>query len=94
MKSYERVYPEQYLLIEHCASGEDYIIPIADNEPLDLETLVDKWIESHWCGELKRDGDITRKLQGDYYAVIKTDGRKPEDIVCWDGGGFYMKQKE
>jgi hypothetical protein len=23
-----------------------------------------------------------------------TDGREPDSIVCWEGGGFYIKTSE
>lgn len=84
-------YPDTYLHIEECRSGETYIKPLSDEDILDLETQLDLWIESEFCGELERDGDTMPRLQGDYYAKIMTDGRSPDSVVCWESGGFYLK---
>lgn len=84
-------YPDCYLHVEECRSGETYIKPLSDEDILDLETQLDLWIESEFCGELERDGDIMPRLQGDYYAKIMTDGRSPDSVVCWESGGFYLK---
>lgn len=84
-------YPDTYLHIEECRSGETYIKPLGDDDVLDLETQLDLWIESEFSGELERDGDIMPRLQGDYYAQIMTDGRAPDSPICWQSGGFYLK---
>lgn len=84
-------YPDCYLHVEECRSGETFIQPIRSNEKLDLKKLVKKWIKKQFGGELFLDGDLMPKLQGDYYARIMTDGRPPESIVCWTSGGFYLK---
>jgi hypothetical protein len=44
-----------------------------------------------WNSDCVLDGTITPKLQGEYYARIMTDGRPPESVVCWTGGGFNIK---
>lgn len=84
-------YPDCYLWIEECRSGETYIKPLGEDDILDLETQLDLWIESEFVGELERDGDLMPRLQGDFYAKIMTDGRSPDSVVCWESGGFYMK---
>ncbi len=84
-------YPDTYLHVLECRSGQEWIVPINDDETIDLETNVEKWIENEFCRELELDGDITRRLEGDYYGKIMTDGRSPDSVVCWDGGGFYLR---
>jgi hypothetical protein len=84
-------YPDCYLHVEECRSGETYIVPITGKMVLDLETRLKAWIKKEFCGELALDGDLTPRLQGDYYAKIMTDGRSPDSVVCWESGGFYMK---
>jgi hypothetical protein len=84
-------YPDCYLHVEECRSGETYIVPITGRMVLDLKTRVKAWIKSEFCGELALDGDLMPKLEGDYYAKIMTGGRAPDSVVCWESGGFYMK---
>lgn len=84
-------YPEQYLHVEECQSGETFIMPIKNNEKLNLKKLIKKWIKKQYNGELVLDGDIQSKLQGQYYASIYTDKRSPDSNVVWDAGGFFTK---
>jgi|SRR6185436_4998012 len=87
-------WPDQYLFVEECASGQKYIVPISDETPLDLESLIDSWISNQYGGEFMRDGAIMPKLAGDYYATIITDGRPPDSVVVWQSGGFYLIRPE
>lgn len=89
-----RHYPETYLHVQEMRSGEEWIVPIGDDDLINLEPNVDRWIAQQFGGELRRDGDIMRKLDGDYYGKIMTDGRAPDSLVCWDGGGFYLTSTE
>lgn len=84
-------YPDCYLHVEECRSGQTYVVPITGRMVLDLETRLKAWIKSEFCGELALDGGITPRLQGDYYAQIMTDGRPPDSVICWQSGGFYLK---
>ncbi len=83
-------YPDCYLHVTDCRSGETFIHPIGDSDTLDLKTHIEKWIKGNYGNEAKLDGNIMQKLSGDYYAKIMTDGRSPDSIVCWSGGGFYL----
>jgi hypothetical protein len=83
--------PDYYLHVCECRSGEEWIMPLRGNSLLNLKHQIKKWIKQEFCGELILDGEIMRKIDGDYYGQIKTDGRPPDSIVCWDGGGFFMK---
>lgn len=87
-------FPECYLHVLECRSGQTWIWPIHPNAHLDLERLIKRWADQEFGGELKLDPPIMPKLEGDYYARIMTDGRSPDSIVCWDGGGFYLKGVE
>ena len=91
MKTNLTGYPDTYLHVVECRSGETWIVPIGDNDQINLRDNVAAWVESQFCGELEIDGSMMPKLDGDYYARIMTDGRPPESVVCWDGGGFYLK---
>ena len=84
-------YPDCYLHVVECRSGDTYIVPIKGKMVLDLETRLKAWIKSEFCGELALDGDIMPRLEGEYYAQIITDGRSPDSGVCWESGGFYLK---
>jgi len=86
-----QTYPETYLHVYECRSGQEWIVPMRGNSSLDLRKQVAKWAKREFSGELAIDGKIMPKLDGDYYAKIVTDGRPPKSVVCWDGGGFYLK---
>jgi len=85
-----KTYPETYLHVYECRSGETWICPIRANAHLNLKRLIQKWAKKEFGGELKLNGEIMPKIEGDYYARIMTDGRPPESVVCWTGGGFYL----
>lgn len=87
-------YPDCYLHIEECRSGQTWIVPITGRMHLDLEKRTDEWIKAEFAGELKRDGRMMPRLQGDYYAAIYTDGRPPDSAIVWTSGGFYLKPNE
>lgn len=84
-------YPDCYLHIRECRSGQEWIVPIRANAHLSLKKRVKDWCRREFGGELQLDGDFMPKLDGDYYARIMTDGRPPDSVVCWTGGGFYLK---
>ena len=84
-------YPDCYLHVYECQSGESEIVPIRSNEKLDLKKMVKKWIKNHYGAGWKLDGEIMPKLDSEYYARIMTDSRPPDSVVCWTGGGFYVK---
>lgn len=84
-------YPDCYMHVRDCKSGENWIVPIRARQTLDLKRRLKEWIKSEFCDELKLDGDITPRLDGDFYARIMTDGREPDSVICWTGGGFYLK---
>ena len=84
-------YPDCYLHVTECRSGETFIMPLRGNASLDLTHQVKRWVKQEFGGELRLDGEIMPKLEGDYYAKIMTDGRPPDSVICWDGGGFYLK---
>lgn len=92
MKAKEQTtYPECYLYVQEERSGESWVMEIGMEEPLDLRGLIERWVKEQYGTELELDGKIMPKLSGDYYARIMTDGRPPESVVCWQGGGFYLK---
>lgn len=84
-------WPECYLYVEESRSGQTWVVPIEGNMTLDLERRVKAWIKSEFGGELRLDGGIMSRLQGDYYAAIYIDHRPPTSAVCWQSGGFYLK---
>lgn len=90
----EQTYPDQYLHVEECRSGQTWIVPISPRAHLDLEKRVKQWIRSEYCGELRLDGDIMPRLSGDYYAKLITDGRPPDSAVVWSSGGFFLKKND
>jgi hypothetical protein len=85
-------YPEQYLHVYHNQSGEEFVVPIADDTLLDIEKLCSDWAESHFCGEANPEfayGPESACLE--YYARIITDGRSPDSCICWTSVGFSME---
>ncbi len=87
----QQTYPDCYLHVLECRSGETWIVPIGDNDLIDLQTNIDKWVQSQFSGELVLDPPLMPKLDGDYYAKVMTDGRPPDSVVCWQGAGFFLK---
>jgi hypothetical protein len=87
----ENKYPDCYLHVTECRSGESWIQPIRGNEKLDIKKLIKKWIKREYAGELVLDGDMQPSFAGNYCAKIMTDGRPPDSVVCWTSGGFYLK---
>jgi hypothetical protein len=84
-------YFQQYLHVRNESSGQTWFFKIDDNEPLDLEMHINRWIAAEFGGELVLDPPLMPKVAGDYYARIMTAGRPPESVVCWQSGGFYLK---
>lgn len=91
MKTTDQTYPDCYLHVEECRSGQTWIMPIRGNSLLDLEHQIKRWIKQEFGSELALDGETMPRLSGDYYARIMTDSRPPESAVCWTSGGFYLK---
>lgn len=85
----------QYLLVTD-NDGNEWIQEIKDDELLDLETLISKWIQIHYGEDcsLCRPFDSTNKIFGDFYAVIITDGRPPDTLVIWEGAYFFVNFDE
>lgn len=86
--------PDCYLYVTESRSGQEWIMPLRGNSKLDLKTQIKNWVKKEFGGELRLNGQIMPKLEGDYYGKIMTDGRPPESVICWDGGGFYLKMPE
>ena len=84
------VWPDYYLHVRECRSGEEWIMPLRGNSLLNLKHQIKKWVKREFTGELRLDGEIMPKLDGDYYGKLMTDGRSPDSIICWEGGGFYL----
>lgn len=87
----ETTYPDCYLHVEECRSGQTWIVPMRGNASLNLEKQVKKWVRAEFAGECLLDGKLMPLLQGDYYARIMTDSRPPDSCVSWTSGGFYVK---
>jgi hypothetical protein len=87
-----QTYPDTYLHVTECQGGETWIIPIRGNGTLDLKRQIKKWIKSEFQGQLKLDGNLMPKLDGNYFGKIMTDGRPPNSVICWTSGGFYLTE--
>ena len=84
-------YPETYLHVRECRSGREWVQEIRPRQTLNLRRRVAEWVRAEFGGELVLDGELMPRLDGEFYARIMTDGREPESVICWDGGGFYLK---
>ena len=85
---------ETYLFVEDCRTGQEWFVEIDEDVPLDLDEQVSLWVEEEFEGELKIDGELTPGLEGDYYAQIKTDWSPKSSVVCWESGGFYLRESQ
>lgn len=83
-----------YMVVRECRSGREWVRPVRKREKVDLEALIRKWAKEEFNGELRLDGKLIPKLDGDYYARIITDGRPPDSGVVWSASGFYLKGDE
>jgi len=88
MQTKQQTYPDQYLHVRECSSGQEWIVPIAANAHLDIEKRVREWVKREFCGELRVTG-FQPRLEGQYYATIITDGRPPDSVVVWSSAGFW-----
>lgn len=84
-------WPDQYLYVTQCSSGDKWMVPLRANAKLDLKRQVKRWIKDWFGGECVLNGNLMPRLEGDYYAVIITDGRPPTSVVVWQSGGFFVK---
>lgn len=87
-------YPDCYLHVRESRSGQEWIMPLRGESILDLKKQIKNWLKKEFNNELLLNGEIMPKLEGDYYARIITDGRPPDSIICWTGGGFYLKSNQ
>ena len=84
-------YPETYLYVVENRSGENWIMPLTQDTPLDLWALIEQWAKLEYDGEAIVDGALCQTWGGDYYAAINTDGRSPDSPICWQSAGFFLK---
>jgi hypothetical protein len=84
------VFPTTYLHVRDSLTGEQWIREIRPREILDLRKLVKKWVRETFGGELRLDGKIMPRLEGDFYAKIKLDAEPPDSVRNWESGGFYL----
>jgi hypothetical protein len=82
---------KNYLHVTENRNGENHVMAIEGDELLCLETLVKKWINQIYCGELELDGDLTDTSGGDYDAAIRTNWNKLDSVIVWTSAGFYLK---
>jgi len=83
--------PRCFLMVRYTKSGEEWIKPLRSNSLLDLTYQVRKWVKEHFASELRLDGEVMPKVEGDFYAELVFD-IIPEEERCWEGGGFFLKE--
>lgn len=83
---------ENYLIITENRSGETWTMQIKDDELLDIDELVIRFVGEQFDGELEVvEIDHSRTCScADYYAQIKLNNEAPESIVCWESAGFWI----
>lgn len=91
----ETTYPDQYLRIYSRRDGETFIMPIADDEPFDIDTLIHKWVKDRY-GDDDHNVHISRPVRGlcEHDAAIITDGRPPDSCIVWSSAEFDLIPKE
>lgn len=85
---------ECYLYVYHCQSGEEYVREIKDDDILDLETQLIQWVKDEFNDELVIDFPLLHRMEGEYFASIKTDYNAPDSVISWECAGFYLKTNE
>ena len=93
-KKYATAWPSCYLHVTSCREGLEWVCPLRGNASINLEHQVTRWVREYFGGDARLDRGIMPKIEGDYYAEIKTDGRPPESVVSWVSGGFYVKLED
>ncbi len=87
-------YPDQYLYVEHNASGEKWIMPLSPRRSLDIKKLTREFVDLE-C--LRPDDDIiswaNNSFSGEYSVAIITDGRHPFGGIVWTSNSFYFIDK-
>lgn len=83
-------FPDAYLLVRESRSGQQWLEPIGPRGTIDLRKQLAKWVKKEFAGEMFISGELTPKLEGDYYGSIITDNRPPDSVVVWEGAGFYL----
>jgi hypothetical protein len=91
----EIIYPDQYLRVYSRRDGETFIMPIAENQPLDIDALIHKWVKYRY-GDDDHHVHISRPVRGlrEYDAAIITDGRPPDSCIVWSSAEFDLIPKE
>ena len=86
---------ETYLLVTDKDHNES-VMEIQEDELLDLEVLIFKWIKRDLGDScyLVQPFDSNNKIFGDYYAVIITDWRPLDSVVVWEGAYFFVECEE
>lgn len=91
----EITYPDQYLRVYSRRDGETFIMPIAEDEPLDIDTLIQDWVKYRY-GDDDHNVHISRPVRGlcEHDAAIITDGRPPDSCIVWSSAEFDLIPKE
>ena len=82
---------ENYLLIQNCKTGEEEYREIGNKDILDLEQLIEMWVDQKFDGEMEIDPPLIDFHEGDYWAAIKTNWASPVSVISWESAGFYLK---
>jgi hypothetical protein len=87
----EIIYPDQYLRVYSRRDGETFIMPIAENETLDIDTLIHKWVKYRY-GDDDHNVHISRPVRGlcEHDAAIIRDGRPPDSCIVWSSAEFDL----
>jgi hypothetical protein len=86
---------EQYLLVTEVFTGRRTAMEISDTEPLDLERLIKRFVDTAFGGELTVANIFPSPNNYDvWHASIITDRRDPDSVVIWENAYFYLKGGE
>lgn len=88
-------FPEQYLRVIIRSDGSTFIMDIADDEPLDIDALIHKWVKDRY-GDDDHNVHISRPVRGlcEHDAAIITEGRPPETCIVWSSAEFDLLPTE
>jgi hypothetical protein len=84
----KRNHPDTFALIRQEANGQQWVLPIGDETPLDLAFIVESWLFDQCAGDL--EATPLQRCPMEYYAAIITDGRPIDSAVVWQSGYFSL----
>jgi hypothetical protein len=82
---------QTYLMVSEHKTGSIKTMIIENEESLDLEVLIKKFLKLEYEGYLELDCVENVSGLGEYDATIKTDWNDLDSVTCWESCSFWVK---